>query len=124
MKYWNCENYLGFGPAAHSYFDGVRFAHSHDIDAYIGGKNTIIESECIEKGEAMNEYAMLGMRLSRGIDLEGFKARFDEDFLKAFDKFKQYSPDFVEISEKKCRFTDRGMFVSNAILSNVLDFGE
>ena len=124
LKYWNCENYLGFGPAAHSYFDGVRFAHSHDIDAYIGGKNTIIEPECIEKGEAMNEYAMLGMRLSRGIDLEGFKARFDEDFLKAFDKFKQYSPDFVEISEKRCRFTDRGMFVSNAILSNVLDFGE
>jgi beta-galactosidase/beta-glucuronidase len=57
-------------------------------------------------------------------NVETFKARFDEDFLKAFDKFKQYSPDFVEISEKRCRFTDRGMFVSNAILSNVLDFGE
>ena len=72
----------------------------------------------------MNEYVMLGMRLSEGIDILDFKARFGEDFLCIFDKIKQYSPDFVEITDKKCRFTEKGTFVSNSILSDVLDFGE
>lgn len=124
LKYWTCENYLGFGSAAHSYFDGIRFAHSRDIDAYIDGKSTIIDIEPIDKREAMNEYVMLGMRLSKGIDILDFKARFGEDFLCIFEKVKQYSPDFVEITEKRCRFTDKGMFVSNSVLSDVLDFGE
>lgn len=124
LKYWTYEDYLGFGSAAHSYFDGVRFAHSRDIDAYIEGKRTIIDVEPINKLEAMNEYVMLGMRLSKGIDIFDFKARFGEDLLRVFDKIKQYSPDFVEISEKWCRFTDKGTFVSNSILSEVLDFGE
>ena len=124
LKYWTYGSYLGFGSAAHSYFDGVRFAHSRDIDAYIEGKSTIIEVEPIGKREAMNEYVMLGMRLSKGINILDFKARFGEDFLRVFDKIKQYSPDFVEITEKKCRFTDKGAFVSNSILSEVLDFGE
>jgi len=124
LKYWTYGNYLGFGSAAHSYFDGVRFAHSRDIDAYIEGKGTIIDVEPIGKREAMNEYVMLGMRLSEGIDILDFKARFGEEPLCVFDKIRQYSPDFVEITEKRCRFTDKGTFVSNSILSDVLDFGE
>ena len=124
LKYWTGENYLGFGSAAHSYFDGVRFAHSRDIDAYIEGKGTIIDVEPIDKREAMNEYVMLGMRLSQGIDVSSFKERFGEELLEAFGKIRQYSPEFVEISDQKCRFTEKGAFVSNSILSDVLDFGE
>ena len=124
LKYWRCDDYLGFGSAAHSYFDGVRFAHSSDVDAYIDGKRTIIESERIEKSEAMNEYVMLGMRLSRGLDALDFNARFGEELFDVFGRIKKYSPDFVEISAKGCRFTEKGMFVSNTILADVLDFGK
>ncbi len=124
LKYWTYGSYLGFGSAGHSYFDGVRFAHSRDIDAYIEGKSTIIEVEPIGKREAMNEYVMLGMRLSEGIDISDFKERFGEELFEVFGKIRQYSPEFVEISDKKCRFTEKGTFVSNSILSEVLDFGE
>ena len=44
LKYWHCEDYLGFGPAAHSYFGGARFAHSRDIDAYLRGESIIIDN--------------------------------------------------------------------------------
>lgn len=122
LKYWHCEDYLGFGVAAHSYFGGVRFAHSRDIDAYLEGKNIIIEAEKIDKTEAMNEYVMLGMRLSCGVDLCSFKARFGRNFEELFSGFRKYTPDFVEWNEDCCRFTDKGMFVSNYILSEVLRF--
>ena len=124
MKYWACESYLGFGSAAHSYFDGVRFAHSRDIDAYIEGKRAIIDVEPIDKREAMNEYVMLGMRLSQGVDISSFKDRFGEEIFEVFGKIRQYSPEFIEISDRKCRFTEKGVFVSNSILSDVLNFGE
>lgn len=33
LKYWRCEEYLGFGPAAHGYFGGARYGHSRDLKA-------------------------------------------------------------------------------------------
>ncbi|MBQ8409311.1 MAG: radical SAM family heme chaperone HemW [Clostridia bacterium] len=122
LKYWKCVDYLGFGVAAHSYFDGVRFAHSRDVDAYIEGKSIIIEVEEIGETEAMNEYALLGMRLADGVGFSDFYAKYGRDFLTAFPAFTKYAPRFVTVDDKGCRFTDEGMFVSNFILSDALSF--
>jgi oxygen-independent coproporphyrinogen-3 oxidase len=124
LKYWHCEDYLGFGPAAHSYFDGVRFAHSRDIDAYLKGESIIIDNEPIGANEAMNEYVMLGMRLTKGIDYSDFFTRFGVDFLQKYAKIKNYSPEFVALDAEGCCFTEKGMFVSNYVLSDILEFGE
>jgi oxygen-independent coproporphyrinogen-3 oxidase len=124
IKYWRLEDYLGFGAAAHSCFGGKRFAHSRDIEAYLRGESIIIDVEELSKKEQMNEYVMLGMRLAEGIDLDDFKARFNVDFSSEFSSFAKFAPEFIEISEKNCKFTEKGMFVSNYILSDVLDFGE
>lgn len=122
LKYWHCDDYLGFGVAAHSYFGGMRFAHSRDIDAYLRGESIIIEAEQIGCEEAMNEYAMLGMRLADGVSLKDFKKRFGRDFGEVFSDFRKYAPEFVDWNGECCRFTDKGMFVSNYILSDVLHF--
>lgn len=124
LKYWHCEDYLGFGVAAHSYFGGMRFAHSRDLDAYLDGQSIIIEVEAIGAEEAMNEFVLLGMRLSEGVDLSEFSARFDRDFCECFPAFAKYSPEFVKLDGERCRFTDKGMFVSSYILSEALSFGE
>lgn len=121
-KYWTLENYIGFGPSAHSCFDGVRFAHSRDIDAYINGENTFEQIDKINISQQMNEYVMLGMRLKRGIIYSEFKTRFGVDFIARFRDFEKFAPEFVQINENNCAFTDKGMFVSNYILSEVLDF--
>ena len=122
VKYWRLDDYLGFGVAAHSCFVGKRFAHSRDIDAYLRGESIIIDVEELSQREMMNEYVMLGMRLSSGVDLGGFKARFGTELLDEFKELKKYAPEFVNIDHIGCRFTEKGMFVSNFILSDVLDF--
>ena len=124
LKYWHCDNYLGFGVAAHSYFGGKRFAHSRDIDAYIGGESIIIDVEDISQSEAENEYVMLGMRLAEGVCLADFKAKFGRELTEEFPTFKKYAPEFVKIDGEHCMFTEKGMMVSNFILSDALDFGE
>jgi oxygen-independent coproporphyrinogen-3 oxidase len=122
LKYWHLDDYLGFGPAAHSCFDSVRYANSRDIDAYLGGKDITESVEKIEKYERKNEFVMLGMRLSDGIDAREFKKRFGEEWQTEFAAFNKFSPEYVTVDEKGCRFTEKGMFVSNYILSEVLDF--
>ena len=37
LKYWNCEEYLGFGPGAYSYFNSNRFSFVRNIETYIKG---------------------------------------------------------------------------------------
>jgi len=66
---------------------------------------------------------MLGMRLSDGVNIADFEKRFGKGFEQTFgQQFRKYAPIYVSIDEKTCRFTDKGMFVSNYVLSDVLNF--
>ncbi len=118
LKYWKREDYLGFGPAAHSFFEGIRYSNSRDIEGYLSGKDIREFSDAVAGGEAMDEYVMLSMRLSDGINIPAFERQFKVDFMTEYgNTFKRFSPEYVYIDKDVCRFTDRGMFVSNYILS-------
>ena len=124
LKYWSCDEYLGFGVAAHSDFCGERFGNSRDLDAYIEGREITEERESISFEERKNEYVMLRMRLSAGVAAADFEARFGESFFDTFGtRLKKYEANgLVRVTEEGAAFTPRGMYLSNAILSDVLDF--
>ena len=59
LKYWNYDDYLGFGVAAHSFVCGERIENSRDFDAYIKGED-IIESRSVMDFETQkNEYRIV-----------------------------------------------------------------
>jgi oxygen-independent coproporphyrinogen-3 oxidase len=123
LKYWQRAEYLGFGPAAHSFFSGVRYGHSRDVDAYIAGKSIYSDVQYITGREQTDEYVMLRMRLADGVDIAEFERLFGGSFDAEYGKkLSKYAPEYVTMDTKTCKFTDKGMFVSNFILSDVLDF--
>ncbi|MBQ8432645.1 MAG: radical SAM family heme chaperone HemW [Clostridia bacterium] len=124
LKYWNCDPYLGFGPAAHSDFGGERFGNSRDLIAYIEGKEIIEEREVPTLRQRKAEYVMLRMRLCQGITAAEYEARFGGSFIEEVAlPFSRYAAEgFVLGSGDRVAFTPRGFAVSNAILSEVLDF--
>jgi len=131
MKYWNCEEYLGLGVSAHSYFNGSRFSFKRNIDVYMNGMeimNSRIkitdESYEISPRERVGEYVMLRMRLSDGIDVRDFERRFALDFDSIYGRSlqKYIKSGFVSCMDGVYSFTNKGMFVSNYILSEILDF--
>ena len=133
LKYWNCDEYIGIGAAAHSYFGGERYSVIRNAETYIDGLeileagiSIIDKSEMIEKNESMNEYVMLRMRLDEGVDSVQFKERYGRDFGQTFGRYlDEYIKDgFVRKVGGRYFFTTKGMFVSNYILSAVLDFSE
>jgi oxygen-independent coproporphyrinogen-3 oxidase len=118
LKYWRREEYMGFGPAAHSFFNGRRYSNSRDVEAYLGGLDIRTVEPVLSSREAMDEYVMLGMRLSGGIEKSDVKSLFGEDFDLIYGAtFARFAPEYVYIDKNVCRFTDKGMLVSNYILS-------
>lgn len=117
-KYWKCEEYLGLGLGAASYIDGRRFTKSASFDDYFNG---FILSEDIQltNDDKMSEFVILGLRLiNEGINTKEFKSRFNKDFFDVFgcmtDKFLKLG--MLDIQGENIRLTDRGTYVSNAIL--------
>lgn len=133
LKYWNCEEYLGLGPSAHSYFNGTRFSFIPSINQYMKGienmGSEIIISDGSEQigGRAMmGEYIMLRFRLAEGLPLNEFRRRFGYDFEEMYgDKLTPYiKNDFMIRGRDNIALTPRGMFVSNYILSDILSYAD
>ena len=99
LKYWNCNEYLGFGAGAHSYYNGRRFSFRRDIAAYIdalehpeNGVDITDENYEIKPSERVGEYVMLRLRLCDGIDTDDFAEKFGLSFERIFGKYlSQYT---------------------------------
>ena len=69
------------------------------------------------------EYIMLRLRLSRGVDFAEYRRRFGSDlpdsFIKAAECLKSIG--LVKITENAVAITDRGMPVSNSIITELLE---
>ena len=126
LKYWSMDPYLGFGPAAYSDFEGVRFGNGRDVEAYIRGEEIVSDMETPSADERMNEYVMLRMRLADGISLSELGTRFGEEAAcRIRTSLEKYMPGgFVRATADGFAFTPKGFLVSNTILSEILDFGE
>ena len=147
LTYWETGNYLGLGVGAASYVGGCRFSNTSDMEKYIGTYRDIpymdssqsdwdIEKKlrkiavCSEDFEVltakqqMEEYMFLGLRKCDGISKEEFTKRFGVDFNQIYgDVIKKHlSQGLLAIDEisGKIKLTDRGIDVSNYVLSDFL----
>lgn len=122
LRYWQRKDYIGFGVAAHSCFEGARYGNSRDIRAFIEGRDITAEHSVLDATDEQNEYLMLGLRLSRGIELADFRERFGKDLCRVCPDIERWiSGGLMKLSEGRLSFTDSGFFVSNAILSELID---
>ena len=83
LTYWRNGEYLGVGPGAVSYLDGVRFKREKLPAKYISkidsGADLYVESESLEPLKKLGETIMLGLRLREGVSLSALEARFKID---------------------------------------------
>ncbi|MCR4925108.1 MAG: radical SAM family heme chaperone HemW [Clostridiales bacterium] len=119
LKYWHCEEYLGIGPSAHSFLDGKRFYYPRDIELFINGTKPINDGN----GGDFEEYAMLALRLTEGLQNE----RVIERFGKAIDKKifnrakKKKFKGLLKVNDNSIALTPKGFLVSNSIISELIE---
>ena len=120
---WKQHSYLGFGVAAHSYYDGIRYSNITDIKAYIENyKNgesiyNIIFHEKQSKEQMMKEYMLLGLRKIDGIRISEFKEKFVDNPLYIFRNQlnKLVEQNLIEVSENNICLTDKGLDLANVV---------
>lgn len=118
LKYWNMEEYAGFGPGAHSDFGGVRYGYVRDIDSYIAGRLVLSESETDSTLARDYEYVMLSLRTAAGIDRQTFEKRYRQRFQPMETLFEQYEKAGLALpTEGGWRLTPKGFLVSNSIIA-------
>jgi oxygen-independent coproporphyrinogen-3 oxidase len=112
LKYWNCDEYLGIGPAAHSYLNGKRFAVPRDIKSFI---NSPLQPTYItdDNPGGIEERLMLGLRLMKGIETDKYPGiiKRAEPFIKA---------GMLTLNAGRLSLTPAGALISNSIIADLL----
>lgn len=96
LKYWNREEYIGVGCAAHGFIGSFRYNNPYSIEKYIGGERFgkgRAEVNYIDYNTALFERIMLAFRLPSGIDVKAINAEFQIDFESVYaDALKRLEP--------------------------------
>jgi oxygen-independent coproporphyrinogen-3 oxidase len=123
LKYWSFAPYLGLGPSAHSFIEPERFWNCRNVEKYIrqikAGKLPIAEKEKLTKEQRVIEAVYLGLRTTRGIDLDGFEAKFGMNFGQSFNQTisELEKGDMLNMIEGYCRLTRKGLPFLDSIVS-------
>ena len=120
---WNQEEYIGFGIAAHSYTNNVRYSNIDDIEQYIKNFETnkeidnFVFHEKQNKESKMKEFMMLGLRKINGISIQEFKNRFalNPIFVYRKELEKLVDEQLIEIDGNIIKLTNKGLDLANLV---------
>ena len=140
LVYWRNEPYLGVGPGAHSYLDGVRFWNLRSPKEYVrtvreltapqalDGRPMAValdtmavveRSETIDRRLEMAETLMMGLRLDTGVATDEFASRFGESpssvYGEVIDEFT--SSGLLDDGDGRLKLTDRGRILGNEVFA-------
>ena len=127
LKYWKGNNYYGFGIAAASLVDNIRYKNTDNLKEYIdamGSPEKIrITQEILDIEDCMSEYMILGLRLIKGVSPKEFKARFNEDMENKYGDIlnKYLNMGLLHTTiDGNFALTDKGLDVSNSVMEEFL----
>lgn len=120
---WSQKEYIGFGVAAHSYTNGIRYSNIQNIEQYIQNyKTNKVEENLVfhekQNMEAMQkEYMLLGLRKIQGVSIQEFKTKFvvNPVFLFHTELEKLVNEDLVEIDGDFIKLTKKGLDLANLV---------
>ena len=118
LIYWDCGDYLGLGPAAHSCMGGKRFCYAPDTAAFLqDAAAPIMDGSC-----GAEDYLILQLRLRKGLDLDAYKTLYGKQFSTAQLAFVQncVRAGYATFDGRILALTPAGLIVQNSILAQLL----
>lgn len=117
-RYWEQKEYLGIGPAAHSFLNGKRFGFTRDIHAFLQGQPPVF---CDDGGD-FEEYVMLRLRLVKGLTQTDCRQKFGigipPSLLQAAAKYEKLN--LIKCGSQGIQLTPQGFLVSNMLIADLL----
>lgn len=121
-KYWLGAEYLGLGPAAHSFLGGRRRFFPPDLAVFLSAEDPLALVTDDGPGGGPQEFVLLGLRLTQGISRkEGAAAFPDYDWAGLWQKAApMVRAGYMGQTDDRLFFTPEGFLLSNAILARIL----
>ncbi len=126
-KYWEGDPYLGLGPSAHSFRDPVRSWNHRRVVDYIEaldeGESPTAAFESLEPGERALERLFLGLRTTRGVDIEAYHREFGVDLERTRPAMldRLISGGLAVLEENRLVLTPEGLATADAIARDLSD---
>ncbi|MGM0419494.1 MAG: radical SAM family heme chaperone HemW [Bacillota bacterium] len=123
---WRLVPYLGFGPAAHSFYKLMRTANEPDLFKYI---DILTENELppariigLSHKDAQAEYMFLGLRLQAGIYKKDFKNLFSKSLATLYGpEIKGLVKEgYLKETPTQIKLTNKGKLLANYVLAEFI----
>lgn len=125
-SYWRHENYLGLGPAAHSFWwdeDGAtRWSNPSDLKAYLERDSWKQEKEALNKLQLAEERLMLGLRTREGIATEELENTYNYKLNERQQEYinQKEREGKVKLGSGHLRLTAKGRKIADSILLDIV----
>lgn len=119
LHYWRCEEYIGIGPSAHSFFNGIRYAVPSSLEDFISSEFQIEQVTDLNPA-GFSEYAMLQIRLMEGVDLDYCKEKYgvnSEEIMRKSVTLEKNG--LLNIYGNRIFLTPNGCLISNKIIGHL-----
>ena len=124
LNYWRRGEYIGFGVAASSCINDIRFTNTFDLDEYfkciLSGHLAVKSREEVDEVGREEEFIMLALRTAEGLNLAKYTALFNADFEKKFSAAIDKMREYVEFDNGFFRIKPEHLFVQNSIIVEFL----
>lgn len=127
LKYWECGQWLGLGPAAHMSNGTFRASFPSSLRIFLdrfekGPSEDPVRFFKYEGHVDGDEYIIMGMRTDKGISRSFLKNRYGQVFTDEQEKFidQCIKHGLIEQGKDLIRFTEEGYLLSNSILLELI----
>jgi oxygen-independent coproporphyrinogen-3 oxidase len=121
LNYWRGGEYLGLGPSAHSFMGGKRFYFPRDLNRFREAENPFALAIQDGPGGGFEEWAMLRLRLTEGLDLSQAASLYDIDAKRILAKAKPMEEHgLLKTKSGAISLTPQGFLVSNSVIAGLL----
>ena len=124
--YWSAGEYLGFGPSAHSHWQGRRYGNIRSLDEYtrrlLAGESVMQFEETLEPEARAREALVMYLRQLGGVSREEFRARTGFDFRELCGKEIDWLVEIGMLEDQgdRMKLTPQGVFVSDAVFAELI----
>lgn len=119
LNCWKQKQYVGFGLAAHSYINGIRYSNSCDLNVYLNNNSKYIkfinENQTLE--DMKKEFILLGLRMLDGISIKDFKEKFGENPVYIFrnELRRLVEDELIIVDLDNIKLTNKGLDFANVV---------
>jgi oxygen-independent coproporphyrinogen-3 oxidase len=124
MNYWNRGEFIGFGPGAHSYFDGRRFCAPEMYPRWrdyvnAGSPDASLTYDDLDENDILTERVWLSLRQRSGLDLNALAA---DGISVSPDGYEPWiKKGFATLDGRILKLVGRGWIFMDSVVTDVLN---